>query len=169
MIISTDLYCAGGGTLAQRGCGASSFRSHLNMGLSTPLFVALLEQGLGQRDPEVAANPYHSQILWNTMRNCDFYDLKVFKTPTLHDTRRHERSMLFWGVRALLETGQNTFQHLKWHWSIHVQLNWDFICSKARLLVSQVSRATHTISRVNTSVKYREIFVQFSCWQTESN
>lgn len=53
--------------VAQRGCGVSSFeisRSHLDVGLGTMLWVSLLDQGLGQMDPEGPASLSHAVILW---------------------------------------------------------------------------------------------------------
>ena len=49
-----------------RGCGTSSleiFQSLLDMVLCPLLWVSLLEQELSQMDPEVTANPNHSEML----------------------------------------------------------------------------------------------------------
>lgn len=50
----------------QRGCGISSLqiiKSYQDLVLVSLLWVALLEQGLDQVDPEVPANPSHAVIL----------------------------------------------------------------------------------------------------------
>lgn len=51
-----------------RGCGISSletFSNHLGVGLDPLLWVSLLQQGLGQINPEIPATCSHSVTLWS--------------------------------------------------------------------------------------------------------
>lgn len=61
------LCCAGAGTLAQlahRCCRIFLFKSCMDVDWGNQLRVALLEQGLDQRDTEVSSNPNCSMILF---------------------------------------------------------------------------------------------------------